>query len=305
MASQKESISGIEIRHGLITIAQYFPQENSVGSIIIKPMSDASGQDFDGVLKTEFKNLMAEIDFKDQNVAVSLPSEYAIVKKLSLDSDEKDVGEAISWELSQHSIGSIEEYSFDYELLGQSAEGAVKQYLAVAYRNSSIQKLVTLLKAHKLNPLVVDLDMFGLINVFEANYGEQIQVPAAIVLGNDEKSIIILTQSATLLDFDVCMYNPGALTADEYGAKIAESIDRLCACAGQSLQEKPELFCAGALFSQPEYIGSFAGRFGNAQLLDPFKKIACRAGKGEEDLRKFSHQLGVAVGMALQGGAEM
>ena len=105
MASQKESISGIEIRHGLITIAQYFPQENSVGSIIIKPMSDASGQDFDGVLKTEFKNLMAEIDFKDQNVAVSLPSEYAIVKKLSLDSDEKDVGEAISWELSQHSMG--------------------------------------------------------------------------------------------------------------------------------------------------------------------------------------------------------
>src|SRR5271157_2521645 len=66
MTSQKESISGIEIRHGLITIAQYFPQENSVGSIIIKPMSDASGQDFDGVLKTEFKNLMAEIDFKDR-----------------------------------------------------------------------------------------------------------------------------------------------------------------------------------------------------------------------------------------------
>jgi len=36
---------------------------------------------------------------------LSLPSEYAIVKKLSLDSDEKDVGEAIGWELSQHIIG--------------------------------------------------------------------------------------------------------------------------------------------------------------------------------------------------------
>jgi len=55
MASQKDSISGIEIRNGLITIAQYFPQENSVGSIIIKPMSDAAGQDFDLALKPSLK----------------------------------------------------------------------------------------------------------------------------------------------------------------------------------------------------------------------------------------------------------
>jgi Tfp pilus assembly PilM family ATPase len=305
MASQKDSISGIEIRNGLITIAQYFPQENSVGSIIIKPMSDAAGQDFDLALKTELKNLITEIDYKNQNVALSLPSEYAIVKKLSLDSDEKDVSEAIGWELSQHIIGAIEEYSFDYEGLGQSADGAVKQYLAVAYRSSSIQKLVALLKANKLNPLVVDLDMFGLINVFEANYQEQVHAPAALVLGNEGKSTVILTRGATLLDFDVCLHDPGTPSADEYGMKIAESIERLCVLNGGSPQEKPDIYCAGSLFSQAEYIDSIALKFGKTQLLDPFKKIACRAGKGEEDLRKYSHQLGVAVGMALQGGAEL
>jgi hypothetical protein len=305
MASQKDSISGIEIREGLITIAQYFPQENSVGSIIIKPMGNAAGQDFDAALKTELKSLIAEIDFKNLDIALSLPSEYAIVKKLSLDSDEKDAGEAIAWELSQHIIGSIEEYSFDYELMGRSKGGDVKQYLAVAYRSSSIQKLVALLKANRLNPVVVDLDMFGLINVFEANYQELAHVPAAIVLGTDEKSIVILTQNATLLDFDVCPHDSGALSAEEYGAKIAERIERLCVLDNRSLQEKPGIFCAGSLFSRPEYVDSFTGKFEKAQLLDPFKKIACRAGKGEEDLRKFSHQLGVAVGMALQGGAEL
>jgi hypothetical protein len=305
MASQKDSISGIEIRKGLITIARYFPQENSVGSIIIKPMSDASGQDFDGALKAELKSLIEEIDFKNQDVALSLPSEYAIVKKLSLDGDEKDVGDAIGWELSQHSIGSIEEYSFDYELLGQSNGGDVKHYLAVAYRSSSIQKLVTLLKANKLNPLVVDLDMFGLINVFEANYKELMNVPAALVLGTDEKSIVILTRNATLLDFDVCMHDSGAFSADEYGTKIAESVARLCALDNGSSREKPGLFCAGSLFSRPEYVDSITEKFEKAQLLDPFKKITCHAGKGEEDVRKFSHQLSVAVGMALQGGAEM
>jgi Type IV pilus assembly protein PilM len=305
MASQKDSTSGIEIRKGQITIAQYFPGENSVGSIIIKPLGDGAGQDFDGALKTEFKNLLTEIDFKNQNVALSLPSEYAIVKKLSLDSDEKDLGEAIGWELSQHIIGSIEEYSFDYEPLGQSAEGGIKNYLAVAYRSSSIQKLVALLKAHKLNPLVVDLDMFGLINVFEANYREQLHVPSAIVLGNEGKSIIILTRNATLLNFDVCSHDPGTFSADEYVTKITESIERLCVLEGRSPKEKPEIYCSGALFSQPEYIDSLTLKYGKAQILDPFITIACRAGKGEEDLRKFSHQLGVAVGMALQGGAEM
>jgi Tfp pilus assembly PilM family ATPase len=164
---------------------------------------------------------------------------------------------------------------------------------------------LTLLKANKLNPLVVDLDMFGLINVFEANYKEQVHAPAAIVLGNDEKSIVILTRSATLLDFDVCMHNSGALPAEEYGTKISESITRLYGPGGLSLQENPDVYCSGPLFSQTEYINSFTGKFGKAQLLDPFIKIACRAGKGEDDLKKFSPQLGVAVGIALQGGAEM
>jgi hypothetical protein len=147
--------------------------------------------------------------------------------------------------------------------------------------------------------------MFGLINVFEANYQEQVHAPAALVLGNEGKSTVILTRGATLLDFDVCLHDPGTPSADEYGMKIAESIERLCVLDGGSPQEKPDIYCAGSLFSQAEYIDSIALKFGKTQLLDPFKKIACRAGKGEEDLRKYSHQLGVAVGMALQGGAEL
>jgi hypothetical protein len=302
MASQKDSISGIDIKADQITIAQYFPKENSVGSVIIKPLGAGDGRDFDTILKNEFKDLVAEIDFKNHNVALALPAEFSIVKKLSLDDNEKDVAQALRWELSQHLIGPIEEYVFDFEpLKGNLA--AVRQYLVAAYRGDYVNKLVSLLKTNKLNPIIVGLDMFGLINVFEANYREQSTAPAALVLGTETASTIVVTQNGSLVDFDVFTHEAGPLAAEEYGARIAETMQRLYA----GLPEKASIdaYVAGTLFSRADYLDSLVGKLGKAQMLDPFKSIACRAGKAEDEVRQFSHQLAVAVGMALQGGSEI
>ena len=181
MASRKDSIYGIEIGKG-VTLAQYLPEDNAVGSIVIKPISDAPAQQYDATLRSELKDLIADLELKRQWVAVSLPSEFAIVKKVSLDGDEDDPGEAILWELSQHVIGSIEEYSVDFDPIGKPSPDAVQQYLVVAYRTASVRKLVSLLKANKLSPCIVDLDMFAIINVFEANYPERLSLPALLVL---------------------------------------------------------------------------------------------------------------------------
>jgi Tfp pilus assembly PilM family ATPase len=301
MASQKDSISGIEIKPGQITIAQYFPRENSVGSVIIKPLGVNDPREFDAVLKSEFKDLVGEIDFKNQNVALALPSEFSTIKKFSLDSDEKDPAQALRWEIGQHLIGPIEDYSFDFEPLANGDGPATKQYLVAAYRSSSMQKLVSLLKANKLNPLVVGLDIFGLINTFEANYPEETAHSSVLILGADKSSVIVVTANGGLADFEVFQHETGPQPPDDYGARVAEFVGR----AGVAGALPPKAYCAGTLFSQPDFIDSLAGKLGGAQLLDPFKSIACRAGKGEEELRKFSHQLAVAVGMALQGGSEI
>ena len=301
MTLHKDSICGIEISKNLITVAQYSPAENAIGSIVVKPFDETGAQGDDTILKSELKSLIADVELKKQKIVLSLPSEFAVIKKLSLDISEKDVAEAIHWELSQHIIGTLEDYSFDYEAIKKTDRSESSEYLAVAYRSSSIQRLVSLLKANKLSPFIVDLDCFALINVFEANYPENRSSPSIIILGTDKKSKIILTQNGSLVDYEVVDHDQGITSGDDYAMLLGEYLSRLCARLAQGI---PEMYCSGSLFLQNDYVDSLARKFGKAELLNPFKKVECHAVREKKDVTEFAAQLAVAVGLALRGQIE-
>jgi Tfp pilus assembly PilM family ATPase len=298
MTSHKDSICGIEIRKNLIIMAQYSPDENAVGSIVIKPITETGEEDQDAQLRGEFKKLISEIELKRRRIVLSLPSELAVIKKISLDSDESSPEDVISWEISQNIIGSIEDYSVDFEPLGQN--GDVRQYLAVAYRKSSIKKFVSLLKTNKLNPWIVDLDIFALINVFEANYAEIIASPVLLVLAGEEKTLVIITQAGMLVDFDVFAY-PEAVSPDDYSSRLDEYRHNLC---GNFVPDVLGPYCAGPLFMHPEFTEAVSKKLPGALQLDPFKKIICHAAREENSMGQFAPQLAVAVGLAIRGRNE-
>ena len=300
MTSHKDSICGIEIGKNLITVAQYSPIENAIGRIVVKPFDAPDGQG-DTVLKSELKNLVSDVELKKQKIVLSLPAEFAVIKRLSLDSNEQDVGDAILWELSQHIVGTLEDYSFDYEAIKGAAHGAGREYLAVAYRTSAIQKFVSLLKANNLNPFIVDVDCFALINAFEANYPERLASPAILVLGTEKKSKAVLTGFGSLLDYEIVDHETGLVSYDDYAALLGEYLSHLCSRFGQGI---PEIYCSGSLFLQNECIASLARKFGKAELLNPFRKVECLAVREKKDVTEFSAQLAVAVGLALRGQKE-
>ena len=301
MASHKDSICGIEIGKNLITVAQYSPAENAIGSIVVKPFDDAGAGDAETVLKSELKHLIADVELKKQKIVLSLPSEFAVIKKISVDSNEQDVAEAILWELSQHIIGAIEEYSFDFEPVQGGDRAGSREYIAVAYRTSSIQKLTGLLKANKLNPFIVDLDCFALINAFEANYDESLSSPSIIILGTEKKSKIIMTRYGSLVDYEVVTHERGLVSYDDYATLLGGYLVHLCARLNGEI---PEIYCSGSLFLQSECIDSLARKFGKADLLNPFRKVECLALREKHDVTEFAAQLAVAVGLALRGQIE-
>jgi Tfp pilus assembly PilM family ATPase len=298
MISYKNCICGIEIGKNLITAAQYFPKENAIGSIVVKPFDAANEGDDDERLKKEFKKLILDIELKNQKIVLSLPSEFATIKKITLDNDESDIEEAILWELSQHLIGTIEEYSFDFEPLPVDREGE-KRFLAVAYRKSSIQNLVSMLKANKLDPFIVDLDCFALVNVFEANYSELLPSLSALVIGNEEKSKIVLSRNGTLVNFDV-MSHSAAVSPDDYAMQLNDFL----ATSGTTIGAPSGIYCSGSLFLQTDFIDALERKFGKAEVLNPFKNIICHAAKEESNIAQFASQLAVAVGLALRGKTE-
>jgi Tfp pilus assembly PilM family ATPase len=301
MAQRGDCVSGIDITKESISIAQYSASENTVvnASIIINPLDEVDpSADVVSSLRAKFKKVAGQMRCGGQAAAVAVPSNYAVVKKLTLDGDEDDVRGAIRWELSQHLIGTLDEYAFDFEPVAQ-AGGSVR-YLAVAYRNSSIQKLVSLLKAGRLSPLVVDLDIFALIDVFEANYGENASAPSVIVHGGGESSKAVLTKGGEFADFEVMDQRAGAESPDTYALQMIETIAR----SFSGVQGRPPVFLTGPLFSDPDFTESVCSRMGDARILNPFKAIRSTVDIPKPDLMKCIPYLAVAVGLGLRGAAE-
>ncbi len=302
MASRVESVCGIDISKDVLSIAQYSAADNTVtnASIVINPLDDLEASaDFVSPLKAKFHKLALQMRCQGQPAAVAVPANFAVVKNLMLDADEKNVRDAVGWELGQHIVGSIDDYAFDCEPL-PDADGAVKRFLAVAYRNSSVSRLVSLLKNARIVPTVVDLDMFALVDVFEANYGDKLSAPVVIVHGSSDSSRIILTAGGAFVDFEIIEHYGGHAAADTYCAQVKDSAVRIL--SGREGQF--ETFVTGPLFADRDFCESVCFGVGNAQPLDPFKTIRSTAAIPEGEMTKVAHYLSVAVGLAIRCAAE-
>jgi Tfp pilus assembly PilM family ATPase len=232
-----------------------------------------------------------------QAAAVAMSANFAVVKILMLDADEKDVREAIGWELGQHIVGTMDDYSFDFEPL---AAADMRRFLAVAYRSANVQKLVSLLKSARISPSVVDLDIFALIDVFEANYRENIASPAVIVHGCGDSSRLVLTEGGAFLDFDVVEHRGGHAAADAYASQLQDAMGRSFAGTKAGF----ETYVTGPLFADPDFSESVCSRLGSARVLDPFKAVRSTVAIPSEELVKCIPYLGVAVGLSLRCAAE-
>jgi Tfp pilus assembly PilM family ATPase len=298
MAQRGDCVSGIDITRESISIAQYSASENTVvnASVIPNPLEDADpSADIFSLLRAKFKKVAAQIRCKGQAAAIAVPSNQAVVKKFTLDANENDVRGALEWELGQHLVGTLDEYAFDFEPMARS-EG-VAQYLAVAYRNSSVRKLVSLVQAGGLSPLVVDLDMFALVDVFEANYAEVVSAPCVIIHGGSESSKLVLTRDGAFYGFDVVEQSRELASPDAYALQMLDTIER-------SFQGRLPVYLTGPLFSDSDFTESVCSRMGGAQVLDPFRAIRSTADIPEPDLRKCIPYLAVVVGLALRCAAE-
>ncbi|MDO5576236.1 MAG: pilus assembly protein PilM [Fibrobacter sp.] len=300
MKKKSRYISGLDIQKDYISIAQYSIDESAVLLIAIQPVSQQkkNARFWENSVE-ELKNLKGKFKFQSPDLVFSVPSEYAIVKRIKADNDEDSLDELVRWELKQNLNDSIDDYLLDYQEL--SSDESHKEYLAVAYRKDTVEPIFSVLKSVKLKPVVLDLDIFALINVFEANYEEYLSVPSVIVYGEMEKTKLILCKDGEFIDFQCFEYNYGVLEPDTYSQMVKKEVFRILSINGYDFSAT-KLFLSGSVFSQTEYTESISRQMdGNGELLDPFKKIACRVGIDEERLRAYLPQLSVSVGLALRG----
>jgi Tfp pilus assembly PilM family ATPase len=300
MAPKEQTICGIEIGKEVVCLVQYLPEASTVTSVALQPIEDISKDWWDSV-REQFKSMATTMKLGGQDANCSFPAENAVIKRLMLDKEDNSPDDAIQWELGQQIIGSLEEYVYDFQLVRMHNTDSQGNYLVVACRSKAVDRISALMKSYKLNPVVIDLDVCALVNVFEANYRENISFPSLLVLGGEEYTKIVLTCDGGLVDFECFKHTAAHRQGPAYAQAIKDALQKLLSLnAAFAGQKTPSVYFTGQAFTQEELCSQCLSSIDNSEILLPFRKISCKA-IGQEDLRKYSPQLAVAVGLALQG----
>jgi Tfp pilus assembly PilM family ATPase len=295
MKQNTDCFCGIDFQSDYFSTVQYSLKDRAITLISIQPFPTGKRAGEWKTWRRELKNGKPRLSFFCPFIAGAIPAQYAIIKLVSVDADEPSVEDALKWELEQQVVGEPADFVFDAQEMTGVATGKTRTFLLVAYRRALVEQTAEMIRSAKFKPLAIGLDIFGLINVFEANYRERSAAPCLLIHCEEEMTKLVLSRSGEFLDFRCCDTGNYANDETAFSAAVAGEIDRFCS------GRRPEaMYATGSWFQQVLRREAFFETVKGVELLNPFREIKCQVVIDEQQLKEYSTQLAVAVGLALQ-----
>lgn len=131
------------------------------------------GTIMDSVALTDsLRELLSVVKPTAKNVALSVSGQGVIVKKISVPIvTEDEFANSIQWESEQYLPFNIQDVYVDFKILGatENVQGQMDVLLAAA-KKEVIDDYLLVMRDIGYEPLVVDIDVFAIQNMFEINY---------------------------------------------------------------------------------------------------------------------------------------
>ncbi|MBI5137657.1 MAG: type IV pilus assembly protein PilM [Nitrospirae bacterium] len=317
---------------GEYTLEHYGVRELDPDAIVDGAVMDA------GHVADTIRALFDASKLRGRQVAISVAGNSVIVKKIHVPIMSADeLAESISWEAEQYIPFEINDVHLDFHIVeaaDESTPSGKMPVLLVAAKKERVSELVTLVQEAGLKPMVVDVDAFGLENIFCTNYGVGDRVTGLVNIGASVININILLQGMTAFTRDISMggdrytediqkalnisfaeaerakrgeaiegIDPEHVlammqrTGGEMAAEIGRTFDyfRTTSQVGQV----DKVLLSGGASRAAGLQEQIAERLGlPVQMLNPFEHIHMGKGIDTARLHDVAHQLGVAAGLA-------
>ncbi|HMQ11789.1 MAG TPA: type IV pilus assembly protein PilM [Oligoflexia bacterium] len=147
-------------------------------------------------------------NIKEKNVATSISGNSVIVKKLVLPQMSIDeLEQSIQWDADQYIPFDVSEVNLDVKILKEAGEGAgfdEMEILLAAAKKEVIADYVSVFEGASLKPVVIDLDVLAVGNMFEVNYPEFLDRTVLVAnIGASMTNINIVGQGSSKFTRDV------------------------------------------------------------------------------------------------------
>lgn len=203
---KKNSFVGIDLGTYAIKVVEVQsgnpPVVKSVGQIRLPRGSILGGiyKDLE-VITDKLKQLLNNLGLKNKNAVISISSYAAIIKRINLNVPaEKDLESAIYEEAEAHVPFDLDDVYLDYQIF--SEEDDVLDILLVAAKKELIENILEIVEEAKLLPVIVDVDVIALSNLFEYLY--QFQETSLLVdLGASKTSVVLWQNQSFMANRDI------------------------------------------------------------------------------------------------------
>ncbi|MFC1650401.1 type IV pilus assembly protein PilM [Candidatus Latescibacterota bacterium] len=116
-------------------------------------------------------NAVSKCDKSLKDVVIALPNYSILSDVFTMDLvAKKDIREAVLVEAERLSPFDLNEVEIDYEVLEQDDEAKNMKVLMVAAKKDIIGAYIECMKEAGLRTMVIDVDLFALLNIFHLNY---------------------------------------------------------------------------------------------------------------------------------------
>ncbi len=206
----KRDIIGLDIGSSAIKLAEIKEtrkgyQLKNIGEAIIPPEAIVNKIIINsGAVVEAVSLLIGNLGIKTKDAAISISGHSVIIKKVSLPQmSQRELREAIPWEIEQYIPHSVNEVNYDFQILpGEGPEGNM-DVLIVAAKKDIANDYIAVANDAGLNPVVVDVDVYALENMYEVNYSTSNEIVALINIGASVTNINILKEGISIFARDI------------------------------------------------------------------------------------------------------
>lgn len=174
---KQESMIGLDIGSSMIKAAKMTMKgkEYILESFALEPIEEGAIQSGEvknpSSLAQSSINAVRNCDKSLKDVVIALPNYSILSDVLTMDLiPDKEIREAVLVEAERISPFDISEVEIDYEVLERNEEAKQMSVLMVVSKNDIILTFVDCMNEAGLRTVIMDVDLFALINIYHLNY---------------------------------------------------------------------------------------------------------------------------------------
>jgi type IV pilus assembly protein PilM len=339
MLGGKQQLIGVDIGSSSVKMVELKPKKKSYViksaiEVMLTPdvIIEGAIMDYGEVVGTVAAAFKAG-KFSSKNVATGLKGYSVVAKRISIPlTNPTELRESFIWEAEQYIQMDIEDVSIDYETIKIDEEKGETDILLAAARKDLIVDFKSVIEAAKLKPVIMDLEVFALMNSLLA-VEEKSKEPIVIInIGHSTTLIVIVRNGEFSFSYELLKGGRHLIEqisqslsvsyeeatellkkSDPNNKEVLSVIDSFCAMLSKETQNIIETFASepnkvskGFICGGAAILPGLGEKLSTAldaevKLFNPFDRMEISGSVDKRLSDTRAHGFAVAVGLALRG----